>query len=129
MDQVLARVKRLRKNPYKKLLSNTTLYPTVDILAVSMVIYNTDHNLDEDAWFKIDLFSQTNFFLEELSVDLDTKDYDDLTKDKFGDVSCLLSLQGSDVYFQKVTPSSFIKRKMIQFGEVACLEESSNRIA
>lgn len=33
MDLVLAKVKRLRKNPYKKLLSDTTLYPKAGAFA------------------------------------------------------------------------------------------------
>ena len=128
MDQVLVRVKRLRKNPYKKLLSDTKLYPTLDPTAVSMVDYNPDHNLDEDAWFKIEKFSEQEFYIGELNGDLDTKDYDDLSKGKFRDISCIISIQEKDIYFQKVTPSSFITRKIIQFGEAAHLEESANRI-
>ena len=128
MDQVLVRVKRLRKNPYKKLLSDTKLYPTLDPTAVSMVDYNPDHNLDEDAWFKIEKFSEQEFYIGELNGDLDTKDYDDLSKGKFRDISCIISVQEKDIYFQKVTPSSFITRKIIQFGEAAHLEESANRI-
>ena len=122
------RVKRLRKTPYKKLLSDTKLYQTLDPTAVSMVRYNPDHNLDEDAWFKIDKFSEQEFYIGELNGDLDTKDCDDLSKGKFRDISCLISIQGKDIYFQKVTPSSFITRKIIQFGEAAHLEESANRI-
>lgn len=128
MDQVLVRVKRLRKNPYKKLLSDTKLYPTLDPTAVSMVDYNPDHNLDEDAWFKIDKFSEQEFYIGELNGDLDTKDYENLSKGKFQDISCLIGIQGKDIYFQKVTPSSFITRKIIQFGDAAHLEESANRI-
>ena len=95
MDQVLVRVKRLRKNPYKKLLSDTKLYPTLDPTAVSMVDYNPDHNLDEDAWFKIEKFSEQEFYIGELNGDLDTKDYDDLSKGKFKDISSLKFMRKS----------------------------------
>ncbi|UMA67268.1 hypothetical protein LVO79_20925 (plasmid) [Roseivivax marinus] len=128
MDHVLVKLKRLRKNPFRKLLSDTTLYPTITPTDVTLVAYNPDHNLDEDSWFVIEDFCEQPFFPSELSEDIDSKDYDDLKREKFGDIYCLLSLQGDDIYFQKVTPSSFIKRKMISFGEAATLEEGENRI-
>lgn len=125
---MLAKVKRLRKNPYKKLLSDVTLYPTLSMTSISTVTYDPDHNLDEDAWFAISEFSKSDFFLAELDADLDAKDYDALKKPQFEDISCLLSIQSKNFYFQKVTPSSFLKRKMIQFGEAANLEASTDRI-
>lgn len=128
MDLVLAKVKRLKKKPYKKLLSDTTLYPELDRTSLSLVNYNPDHNLDEDSWFKIDNFSSASFFIEELKGPIDSKNYDDLSREKFTDISCILGIQSNDIYFQKVTPSSFIRRKMIQFGEAAKLEDSVDRI-
>ncbi|MFB9148301.1 ATP F0F1 synthase synthase [Roseovarius ramblicola] len=128
MDHVLAKVKRLRKNPYKKLISNTTLYPPIDLARVTLVDYNPDHNLDEDAWFKIDNFSDQDFFIEELRAPIDSKDCDDITKDKFDEIAFLLALQDDDIFFQKVTPSSFIKRKLICFGETVNLEVGASRI-
>lgn len=128
MDQVIAKLKRLRANPYKKLLSDTTLFSTFNPSVASTVTYSPDHNLDEDAWFEITEFSKADFFLPELSDSLDAKNYDELRREKFGDISCLLGVQGNDVYFQKVTPSSFLKRKIINFGDTAKLEESIDRI-
>ncbi|MDE4140953.1 hypothetical protein [Phaeobacter gallaeciensis] len=128
MDHVLVKLKRLRKKPYKKLLSDTALFEVIDVNSISTLSYDVDHNLDNDGWFEIAEFSEKDYFLNILSQEIDAKDYDDLAKDKFDDISCILGLQGSDVYFQKVTPSSFIKRKLIQFGEVAKLEETSSRI-
>jgi hypothetical protein len=128
MDHVLVKLKRLRNKPYRKLLSDTALFKVIDVNSISTLSYDVDHNLDEDGWFEIAEFSKKEYSLGILSQEIDAKDYDDLDKSKFDDISCILSLQGSDVYFQKVTPSLFIKRKLIQFGEVASLEETSNRI-
>lgn len=128
MDHVLAKIKRLRKNPYKKLLSDVTLFENIDLGSISPVEYNSDHNLDEDSWFRVDNFSDKDFFIEVLSKEIDSKDYDDLTRNKFSDISCLLAVQGEDVYFQKVTPASFIRRKMISFGESATIEADYDKI-
>lgn len=128
MDQVFVKVKRLRKNPYKKLLSNTALYEPLDLQAISQVTYSHDHNLDEDAWFKVDNFSEKSFFLDILGDEIDAKDYNGATKVDFKNISFILGLQNRDIYFQKVTPATFVRKKLIQFGEVAVVEDCCDRL-
>jgi len=128
MNHVFARVKNLRKRPFFKLISDHTLYEDVNVSVASCVSYSPDHNLDEDSWFKIEGFKDRDFCLNILKNDIDTKDYDDLKKDKFSEIAYLLSVQGRDFYFQKVYPSLFIKRKSIIFGEVAKIEQPENRL-
>ena len=128
MNHVFARVKNLRKKPFFKLISDHTLYEDVNVSVASCVSYSPDHNLDEDSWFKIEGFKDRDFCLNILKNDFDTKDYDDLKKDKFSEIAYLLSVQGHDFYFQKVYPSLFIKRKSIIFGEVAKIEQPENRL-
>lgn len=128
MDHVFAKVKGLRKKPYFKLVSDHTLFETVDIDISHCVEYNPDHNLDEDAWFKVENFKQQAFCIDLLQADFDSKDYDDLVKAQFAKIGYLFSLQGDDFYFQKITPSLFLKRKMIGFGEAAEIEKSDSRL-
>lgn len=128
MDHVLARVKGLRKKPYFKMISDHMLYESVVADIAHCIDYDPDHNLDEDSWFKIEQFSHKEYCLEFLKGNFDSKDYDDLTKAQFSKIAYLLSVQGNDTYFQKVTPSVFLKRKMIGFGETVEIQESQNRL-
>jgi len=128
MDHVFAKVKGLRKKPYFKLVSDHTLFEAVDIDIGHCVDYNPDHNLDEDAWFKVENFNQQAFCIDLLQADFDSKDYDDLVKAQFAKIGYIFSLQADDFYFQKITPSLFLKRKMIGFGEAAEIEESDSRL-
>lgn len=128
MDYVLARVKRLIKKPFLKAVSDHTLYENTNVSLAACVPYSPDHNLDEDSWFKIEQFSQQEFCIELLKSDFDSKDYDDLNKKQFPNIAYLLAIQGDDFYFQKVTSSLFIKKKIIGFGEVAAIEEANNRL-
>lgn len=128
MDHVLVKVKGLRKKPLRKLISDCTIFETVDVDVTTCITYNPDHNLDEDAWFKVEQFSQQLFSLEMLNNDFDSKDYDDLTKEQFTKIAYIISVQGEDFYFQKVTSALFIKRKTVVFGEVAKVEASTNRL-
>ncbi|HIF9219419.1 TPA: ATP F0F1 synthase synthase [Photobacterium damselae] len=128
MDHVLAKVKGLRKKPYFKLISNSSLFGEVQIDVANCVPYDPDHNLDEDTWFKVEGFSHKAFCLDLLKIQFDSKDYDDLKKDQFGKIGFVFSVQGGDFYFQKVTPSLFIRRKTLVFGEAATIEEDGNRL-
>lgn len=128
MDYVLVKVKKLRKKPVSKLISDCTLFTAVDVDPAVCVPYNPDHNLDEDSWFKVDRFSAQAYCIELLKGAFDAKDYDDLTKDKFTDISHICAVQSEDFYFQKVTPSLFLRRKTVVFGEVAEVEEDKLRL-
>lgn len=128
MDHVLARVKRLTKKPFFKLVSDCTLYENTDITLAACVPYSPDHKLDEDSWFKIDQFSQQSFCIDLLKSNFDSKDYDDLKKEQFINIAYIFAIQSDNFYFQKVTPSLFIKKKVIGFGEAAAIEEGSNRL-
>lgn len=64
MDHVLAKVKGLRKQPYFKLILNNGLFEGVQLDVATCVPCDPDHNLDEDAWFKVEGFSQKVFCLD-----------------------------------------------------------------
>lgn len=129
MDCVLSRIKSDGKKKVFKLLSNQTLFEDVGVNLAMCVEYNPDHNLDEDSWFKIEQFSEKKYCLDILKADFVAAEYDDLPKNKFTQIHYLCAIQEGDFYFQKVTPSLFITRKMIAFGEVAALEQSDQRLA
>lgn len=128
MNHVLARVKRLTKKPFFKIVSNYTLYEKVHVNLDNCVVYSSDHNLDEDSWFKVEEFSEQAFCLDLLKADFDSKDYDNLNKNQFSKISYIFSVQDEDFYFQKITSSLFITKKFIGFGEVANIEEGKDRL-
>lgn len=128
MNHILAKVKGPRKKPFFKLISDHTLFDPISINVAGCVEYNPDHNLDEDAWFKIEQFSQQPFCIDLIQGDFDSKDYDDMMKEQFAKIAYLFSVQGDDFYFQKITPSLFIRRKTVIFGEVAKIEGCENRL-
>ena len=128
MDQVLTKVKGRSKKTIFKLLSDQTLFDELIVTDDACVEYVPDHNLDEDSWFKIERFSEKSYCIGILKKDFDSKDYDDLPKAKFKDITQLYAIQGNDFYFQKITPSLFVSKKMIAFGEAATLENSGTQL-
>lgn len=127
MDQVIAHIKGNGKKKFFKLLSDQTLFD-FSLQGLDFVEYDPDHNLDEDSWFKIELFSQQPYCMDLLKKDFVSSEYDDLPKDKFSKIAYLCAIQGNYYYFQKITSSLFVTRKMIIFGEVAELENSDRRL-
>lgn len=128
MDHIIAKIKGKAKKCLYKLISDNTLFATISVNLASCIPYTPDHNLDEDSWFKIESFSTQEYFLEYLKGIFDSKDLDELQKDQFDKISYVFCVQDKDFYFQKVTPSLFIHKKMIVFGEVAEIEKNSNRL-
>lgn len=128
MDHILAHIKTRAKKRIFKLVSDQSLFDLVTVDLTACVPYNPDHNLDEDSWFKIEGFSNQAFCIDLLQKVFDSKDYDDLTKENFSKIAYLFAVQGDDFYFQKVTPSLFVKRKTLVFGEAATLEQSQTRL-
>ncbi len=122
VNHILAKVSR----NFYKLISDETLFESISFSSEVFVEYNSNHNLDEDCWFKISNFKAKTFCLDILKSDFDSKLYEELSKDQFGNIKFILSIQDENYFFQKVTPSLFIKKKFLCFGEVAQLEESSN---
>lgn len=128
MDNVFAKIKKLRKKPYFKILSDHTLFEAITVDVGFCPLYSPDHNLDEDAWFKIEEFSKKDFCIDIIKKNFDSKDYEDLKKSQFSDISYILSVQGEDFYFQKVTPSLYINKKTIAFGDSVIVEENKNSL-
>lgn len=128
MDCVLVKVKKLRKNPIFKLISDCNLFVGMEVDPAACVDYNPDHNLDEDSWFRVERFSEQVYCLEILKNDFDAKNYDNLEKDRFSDICHICAAQGTDFYFQKVTPSLFLRRKTVVFGDVAKVENDNLRL-
>ena len=128
MDHILAKVKWLRRNPFFKLISDTTLYDPIEVNLNGCPDYDPDHNLDEDSWFKVEQFSHKSYCIDFLKNEFDSVNYDDLQKNQFSKITYLLAIQDDDVYFQKITSSLFVRRKTVVFGEAATIEENSNRL-
>lgn len=128
MDHVFAKVKGLKVKPFLKLLSGHALFDPIQVDLGFCVEYSPDHNLDEDSWFKVEQFSQKPFCIDMLKADFDSKDYEELKRDQFSKIAYIFSVQGNDFYFQKISPSLFISKKIITFGEVATVEENENRL-
>jgi len=127
MMQLIAKVKGQKQTPFSKLISDENIYK-VDFKALQLVPYSPDHNLDEDAWFKIDNFSQPPFCIELIKKVFVSSEYNDITSSDFAKISYLCAVEANYYYFQKITPSLYATRNSLSFGEKVQLEKNAKRL-
>lgn len=128
MNHVFARLTRQRKNLFN-VLSDNQLFKDINFDDIDVIAYTPDHNLDEDSWFKIEKFSEQDYFPEFLKDDLDSKYFKNISKEDYKKIKLLISSQNGDLYFQKVIPSFILKKKgFLSFGESVEFQQYENMI-
>lgn len=124
MSCLLAKIKRKRAEPYRKITSGQSVFEEFNFSNINNVLYTPDYKLDDDEWFKIEGFDQTLYCLDLLKTSFDSKEYNDIEKKEFDEISYLVSVQNNCFYFQNITPSSFLRLKTIFYGEIPLGEVS-----
>lgn len=127
MKHLIAKVKGHQRQRIFKLVSDETVFDT-NIDNLQLVNYEPDHNLDEDAWFKIEEFSNKPYCIDLLQQEFISAEYNNIPADKFSKIAYLCSIQEGNFFFQKVTKSLFATRKMLSLGENVSLEHDKNRL-
>lgn len=127
MNHLIAKVKTRQKQNVYKLISDITVY---DIAPASfqLVDYETDHNLDQDSWFKIDNFSGKEYCVDLLKKTFISTDYNEISGAHFKKIDYLCAVQSNNFCFQKINNSAFLKKKILCFGESIEIEENASRL-
>ena len=128
MNCVFSSVKKSRKEPILKLISDTEAFERIDLRKISLIPYDAGHNLDEDSWFQINEFSKQKYFPEYLQEFI-SQSYNDIKKEQFSDIKYIFSHQEEDFYFQRITNRQYVSRKGFWwFGDAAELVKLENAL-
>jgi hypothetical protein len=93
------------------------------------VQYSPDHNLDEDSWFGIEQFSTQAFCLDFLKPPFNSAEYDMLNTVDVDKLDFLCSYQNeNEYYFQNVSRTQLISKKLLHLGDAFRYEENSKTI-
>ncbi|WP_430592511.1 hypothetical protein [Humidisolicoccus flavus] len=128
MDQVYARINRLRTAPYRRIVSGKALFDLEVADADVCVEYDPSTLLDEGEWYKVSGFLERDFCLEVLRKPRTSADVPEIEKDHFNRITFLMSVQSGRYFFQRVRPSALLRRKTLVFGDAVVLEQPANRI-
>lgn len=127
MDHLIAKVKGHQEKRIFKLVSDKAVFD-MSTENMQLVNYEPDHNLDEEAWFQIENFSEKPFCINFLKNKFVSSEYNDIPADKFNEIAYLCAIQKENFLFQKITRSLYVTRKMLRFGEKVSIEEDTKRL-
>lgn len=129
MNHLIAKIKLRGNAPkYKKVFSGETLFDLPSSL-ITHVEYNPDHRLDEDSWFGISNFSSKEYCLSFLRQAFNSAEYDSLNVIDVDKLDFICSYQnGNEYYFQRVTKTQLVSKKLLHLGDSFSFEESSKII-
>lgn len=118
MNHLLAK-KSGRNGAYVKMMSDEDIFTLPDDLD-NPHEYDTDYKLEDDEWFGIENFSETDFCIDILTTDFNSAEYNQIQNSDYGvdngsgklKLKYLCSYQEDRYYyFQKLTNNQAIRRK------------------
>ena len=118
MNQLIAKIRERGKaiEKYKKVISDENFFH-LPINLTNAVEYNPDTLLDDDNWYVITGFSSKEYCLELLKQQFNSVDYDLLDSQSFEKLDFLFSYQSDDYFFQNISKSQLVRKKLLSFGE------------
>lgn len=129
MNFAFCKLKRLRKEPYRKLISDKVLFDQIDLHGIDRVQFDVDHKLDDDSWFSIPKFSTKAFCLDILKGHISSVALEGLGDKGLDDIGWLVSVQDGDFYFQKVSVHNRLKRRAFyKLGDAVEFDPAMDRI-
>lgn len=128
MNHLVAKIKDKKDDVYKKVLSGEAIYKTPEGLSGAKK-YDPGYHLEDDEWFMIEGFSETQFCIEFLKTPFSSVDYSLLSSADPKNIEYLCSYQNqNEYYFQRVLKSNILTRRSICFGDEIKMEEARKSI-
>lgn len=116
MNYLIAKIKGARGQYFKILSDTDEVYPLPENLE-NHIAYDPAYKLEEDEWFIIGNFSNTDFFLEFLRNRFHSTDYDQIPLSEYNKIEYLCAYQDNRYFFQKISDSLLIKKKYVSLSQ------------
>lgn len=128
MNHIFAHVKTRSADGLFKVISGESIFASMILDDFDLVEYSPQHHIDQDSWFVINGFRGKEFCLDFLRGNFDSKDFNSIDKKMFSGIDFIVSVQNGVFYFQRITKTMFLERKIIYFGECASIQGSDRRL-
>ncbi len=110
MNELIAKT----QSEYKNVLSQAdSIVDVFDLNRIEAIDFTPSHKLEDEEWFRINNFSQQNFFIRECSNDFSTASLTQINNREYSSINCIVIIQDNQRHFQRITPSLFVNRKTI----------------
>lgn len=113
MSFIVARVSKLQEEYYKILaFDEEDELPYINKIEINnSVEYDSRYKLEEDECYKINQFSSKDYFLEFIGKPINSTSLKKIPKGSVKDIEFFFLVHENKLYFQRVTPSQFIKQQ------------------
>jgi len=109
MNEIIAKIGR---REFKNVLSQEN--DIIDDIEIEISeIFSPSYKLDENEWYRLESFSQQEFFIDECKNDFSTASLNQIENNEYDKIVCVAIFQNSKKYFYRITPSLFIDKKKI----------------
>jgi hypothetical protein len=116
MNYLIAKKKRTNNTYYLVLSQEDRVYELPNDL-VNIKVFDTNYKLEDDEWFGIEDFSNTNYCIQLLTQDFNSAEYHQIGNNQYKLIKYFCSYQDEDDYcFQKFVYSNIISRKWISLS-------------
>lgn len=115
---------------YKVLTSTEEIYSSQLLSFEHNCPFTEGTELDDDEWFKIELFNKKDYCLPILLEDIASTQYDQLQESKYSDLDYLVAVQdsGNTFCFQRITSQSILKRKVLSLSQAPAIHKMEKTI-
>ncbi|MCD8438332.1 hypothetical protein LNI95_11720 [Tenacibaculum dicentrarchi] len=116
MNYLIAKKKRTN-NTYYLVLSQEELIYEIPNDLLNIKKYDTNYTLEDDEWFGIENFNETDFCISLLKQDFNSAELHQISNSEYKNVKFFCSYQNEDDYcFQRFVHSNIISKKWISLN-------------
>lgn len=115
-NYIYGKVKR-KQNMFRIIETETDIYDTTDIVS-NGVDYNPATLIEEDEWYQLTNFSNSEFLLPFLQNDLDSVNHDQITRKDLTNLSFICTLQSNSYFFQVINSGFYVSKKWFSIDEL-----------
>lgn len=99
---------------YKNILNQqNNIIDDFDVTAIEAIDFTPGYKPDEDEWFRIANFSQSDFHIPECNANYSTASLNQIANADYRRIAAIGIIQNGQKHFQRITPSLFVARKTI----------------
>ena len=131
MNHLLAEIKkeRNRNNTLKILSEDEEIYEFPNDLDYPKD-YDSDYKLEDDEWFHIPDFKSRSYSIAIIEEGVNSTDYETISRTQQNDIKFLVSYQEYDdetsyFFFQKITPSQYLRKRWFKISDNPTIEKNS----
>ena len=116
MNYLIAKKKKTKNTYYLVLSQEDRIYEIPNDL-LNIKAYETNYKLEDDEWFGIENFSNTNYSIPLLTQDFNSAEHHQIGNNQYNTVKFFCTFQDDDEYcFQKFINSNIISKKWISLS-------------